>query len=70
MGELSYFSKSSWIAAVPKHECLLASPGGLIKWQRAGPTPRVPSSVGVGQGPSMRTLKNLAGEATRWWITL
>lgn len=42
---------------VLKLQYALETPGGFVKTQSAGPTPRVPGSVGLGWGPRICIFK-------------
>lgn len=63
MGEFSQFLKSC-IPVVLKLQCLLASPGQLIKLQSAGPIPRVADLVGVGGSPTICIFNKLPNDAS------
>lgn len=69
-GEFSQFLKSSCVPVVPKLECLLGSPGQLIKLQSAGPIPRVADLVDVGWRPRICIFNKLPDAAAGWWTVL
>lgn len=70
VGEFSQFLKSSCVPVVPKLECLLGSPGQLIKLQSAGPIPRAADLVGMWWRPRICIFNKLPDVAAGWWAML